>query len=225
MAPSPVIPNLRAAAEHSHARALAALDRQGAASLAAVTWTSVHLAAAERVLYPAVLRHVPHARHRVRTQLDADRRLHQALWQLDRQVTGAQAQVRTSAELLVADVRSALAEHAAGEQALLDELHDVTDAAQQDGLAARLAAVSAHAPTRPHPDTFHGRLLGSVSFTVEAWADRVRDAFDGRSVPTPHRLRPTPAVGKWGSYLTAAPRHAEPTDGTDGRPEAEPPAG
>jgi hypothetical protein len=40
---------------------------------------------------------------------------------------------------------------------------------------------------------------------LESWVDRIRDAMDNRTIPTPRPARIALPVGKWGAYLTAQP--------------------
>ena len=56
------------------------------------------------------------------------------------------------------------------------------------------------APTRPHPDTRHGRLVGGLAFWADGSADRVRDSMDSRTVPTPRRVPVRRPVTRWGAY-------------------------
>lgn len=186
--------------EHAHSHALAALDDPAANSLAAVTWSSAHLAAAERALYPVAARALDHGRVRVREQRALDQDLQHQLWRLDRRLTGDVHLRMAPIDELEDAVRVGLREHADGEHALVDGLRRELAPEQQRELAERLAQALVRAPTRPHPHTPHGAWTGGLGFWFGGLVDRQRDVMDSRSVPTPHPppvLRP---MTRWGAY-------------------------
>jgi hypothetical protein len=185
--------------EHAHRHAGAALD-DPAQPLAAVTWGSAHLAAVTRVLHPLACRTLPDGRERVRAQAATDRRLELALWQLDRRLTGDVQLQRTGVPTLVAAVRRALDAHAEQERALVRELSERLTPEQREQLGQDLERALVRAPTRPHPDTRHGRLVGGLAFWADGIVDRVRDSLDSRTVPTPHRVAVPRPVTRWGAY-------------------------
>lgn len=190
--------------EHAHEHALAALDDPAQSPLAAVTWASAHLAAVTRVLHPLACRTLPDGRQRVRAQAATDHRLELALWELDRRLTGDVQQQHVPIELLVDRVRSALQAHAHEEHDLVATLHDALDEQQRTAVGEQLSAALLRAPTRPHPDTRHGRLVGGLAFWVDGLVDRMRDGMDSRIVPTPRRV-PTPRpMTRWGAYALGA---------------------
>jgi hypothetical protein len=182
--------------EHAHRSAAAALDDPARSTLAAVTWGSAHLAAVTRVLHPLVCRTLPDGRERVREQEATDRRLELALWQLDRRLTGDVQLQRIGVPALVAAARRALDAHAEQERSLVGELSERLSPEQREQLGQDLARALVRAPTRPHPDTHHGRL----AFWADGIADRVRDSLDSRTVPTPHRVAVPRPVTRWGAY-------------------------
>ena len=182
--------------EHAHRHAAAALDDPAQTPLAAVTWGSAHLAAVTRVLHPLACRELPGGRERVRAQALTDRRLELALWQLDRRLTGDVQLQRTGVPVLVAAVRRALDAHAEQERSLVAELSERLSTEQREQLGQDLERALVRAPTRPHPDTHHGR----VSFWADGIADRVRDSLDSRTVPTPHRTAVPRPMTRWGAY-------------------------
>lgn len=191
--------------EHAHRHCLAALDDPDTNSLAAVTWASAHVAAVEHVLYPVAARTLRSGRERVRTQLAVDHRLQLALWRLDRRLTGDVHLARSPVLDLEEGVRRALRQHADGEQRLVTELCQALDAEQQRALSERLAAALQRGPTRPHPDTRHGRFAEGLGFWLGGAVDRLRDGLDSRTVPTPRPMtRPRP-LGRWGAYLLGVP--------------------
>lgn len=186
--------------EHAHDEVCAALDDPARNPLAAVTWGSAHLAAVTRVLHPLVSRTLPDGRERVGAQAVTDRRLELALWQLDRHLTGdVQLQDVAVAELVGA-ARRAVDAHAQSERALVSDLSERLTPEQQAQLGADLAAALLRAPTRPHPDTRHGRLVGGLAFWADGIADRLRDSMDSRTVPTPRRPPVRRPVTRWGAY-------------------------
>ena len=186
--------------EHAHRRAWAALDDPAQTPLAAVTWGSAHLAAVTHVLHPLACRTLPDGRERVRAQAVTDRRLELALWQLDRRLTGDVQLQRVGVPALKAAVRRALEAHAEQEHELVTDLADDLTPEELEQLGQDLAAALLRAPTRPHPDTRHGRLVGGLAFWADGIADRVRDSMDSRTVPTPRRLPVRRPVTRWGAY-------------------------
>ena len=186
--------------EHAHRHAGAALDDPAQSPLAAVTWGSAHLAAVTRVVHPLACRTLPHGRDRVRAQAKTDHRLELALWQLDRRLTGDVQLQRATVPSLVAAVRRALDAHAEQERSLISDLAERLTPEQQESLGEDLARALLRAPTRPHPDTRHGRLVGGLAFWADGIADRVRDSLDSRTVPTPRRAVVPRPMTRWGAY-------------------------
>ena len=186
--------------EHAHRRAWAALDDPAQTPLAAVTWGSAHLAAVTHVLHPLACRTLPDGRARVRAQAATDRHLELALWQLDRRLTGDVQLQRVGVPALKAAVRRALQAHAEQEHELVTDLAGDLTPEELEQLGQDLAAALLRAPTRPHPDTRHGRLVGGLAFWADGIADRVRDSMDSRTVPTPRRLPVRRPVTRWGAY-------------------------
>ena len=192
--------------EHAHSHAEAALDDPAQSPLAAVTWGSAHLAAVSRVLHPLACRTLPDGRQRVRLQAVVDRRLELALWQLDRRLTGDVQLQAVAVPALVAAVRRALTAHTVQERSLVDDLSAQLTAEQREQLGEDLARALLRAPTRPHPDTGHGRLVGGLAFWVDGVVDRVRDSLDSRTVPTPRRVVVPRPMTRWGAYALGAGR-------------------
>ena len=208
-----------------HRAALAALDDPGTNSLVAVSWLAAHLAAAEECVYGPARRRLPDGAALVHEQVRVDRRLHEALWRLDRRLTGDVHHAHRDVAELERAVRSRLEEHAEREHGLLEQLLAVLDVEERADLGRRLATALAHAPTRPHPHSPHPLWAGGVLHRLEAMADRLRDLMDGRDVPTPHEVRPPLQPGHWGSYVMARPFAAEGTDAADSPVAPEPPEG
>lgn len=199
------VPPIVADAHHAHDYALAALDDAMANSLVAVTWSSAHLAAVERVLHPQAARLLSGGRERVRAQTLVDSRLQRALWRLDRSLTGDVHMRGIRRDPLEDAVRVALREHAEGEHDLLTDLNVELDDDQRQDISRRLAVAMMRGPTRPHPT----RPLGGrtrMAFWFGGVVDRARDGMDGRSVPTPRRpVSPLPMT-RWGAYMVGPNR-------------------
>ena len=205
-------PDLRTELRHAHDNALAGLDDPSENTFAAVTWAAAHLAAVDRVLYPAVCAALPDGRQRVREQTAVDRRLQLALWELDRRLTG-DVHLRRPVATLEAGVRRALQAHVEGERALVDDLLAALSPEQQRDLVTRLATALLRSPTRPHPDTRHGLLGAGLTFWFGGVVDRMRDSLDSRIVPTPHRTSVPRPMTRWGAYALGQPPERAPEDG------------
>lgn len=192
--------------EHAHRHAGGALDDPAQSPLAAVTWGSAHLAAVTHVLHPLACRALPDGRERVRAQAATDHRLVLALWQLDRCLTGDVQLQRVGVPALVSAVRRALEAHAEQEGALVADLMEHLAPEQLDQVGEDLERALLRAPTRPHPDTRHGRVVGGLAFWAAGIADRIRDSLDSRTVPTPRRVVQPRPMTRWGAYaLGGAP--------------------
>ena len=220
--PGPRVPPVHASpdpglgdVEHAHGHVRDALGDASVNPLVAVTWGSAHLASVARVLHPVAARALPQGPELVAWQIAADRRLQQALWRLDRRLTGDVHLSRAPVHELEQGVRDALDLHEQGEARLVAGLREVLDATEQRELGDRLAAVLLRSPTRPHPHA-GSRRAWAVPFWFDALVDRARDAMDNRDVPTPHRVAPPQRLGRWGAYLLGVPDPVE-RDRTGGR--------
>ena len=199
--------------EHAHERAFAALDDLDVSSLVAVIWASAHLAAVQKSLYPVATRTLVDGQDRVRVQLAGDHRLQQVLWQLDRKLTGDVHLSPLSVDVLEAEVRRTLQEHVVGERSLVTDLVAVLDVQQRCALDVGLARAMLRGPTRPHPNTPHGRFSSRLTFWYDGVLDRVRDGLDSRIVPTPHRTGASRPMTRWGAYALGSP-DSRPGDGS-----------
>lgn len=192
---------LATAVEQPHDEALKCLEDPESGALCAVTWSSAHLAAVGRVVYPVARKTLPDGAARVRSLLEVDRRLQQALWRLDRRMTGDVHLSHVPGEVLEDRVREWLERHAELERVLVADLRAALSEEEERKLVAKLADVMPHAPTRPHPDTPRFVTLSTVGFKLDALADHLRDVMDNRQIPTPRLVKPARKVGLWGSYL------------------------
>lgn len=199
------VDHLQAALAEPHARALEALgEGSPGGPVAAVGWCSAHLAAVDRVLYPAVLRHLPKRRRAVRAARAQDRRLQQAVFRLDRRLTGDATLDHIPLADLRDEVRAALQAHAEVEAGLVDDLCAVLPPPERRALTQRLSVVMGTSPTRPHPHVRHTPLSPLVGW-CDALVDRARDAMDNRADPLGRPPRVVAAPGRWGSYLLGIP--------------------
>ncbi len=192
---------LSSAVQQPHDEAYKAMDDPESGPLCTVTWCSAHLAAVGRVVYPAARKHLPDGVSRVRALLEVDRRLQQALWRLDRRVTGDVHLSHIPEDVLEDRVREWLDRHAELERPLIADLRAALGEQQERELVQKLADVMPHAPTRPHPDTPRFLALSTLAFKLDAMADHLRDVMDNRQIPTPRLVKPTLKPGLWGSYL------------------------
>ena len=198
-------PELLTELGHAHEHVLDGLDDPSENTFAAVTWASAHLAAVDRVLYPAACAALDDGRERVRALQAVDKRLQLVLWELDRRLTGDVHLRRVPVQVLENGVRRALQAHVEGETALVHDLVRVLSAEQQRELVTRLATALLRSPTRPHPDTRHGRRSSGLTFWFDGVVDRIRDSLDSRIVPTPHRTSVPRPVTRWGAYALGTP--------------------
>lgn len=192
-----------------HARVLAALEDPRRNGSVAVAWCSAHLAAVDQVLHPAVHRHADRARDELHVARQRDHLLQVAVFRLDRRLTGDAHVDAVPLQRLADDVREALLQHATHEGRLVRALKAQLPPAGQQALADSLTAVTAEAPTRPHPHTPHTPLVGLVA-RVDAGVDRIRDVLDNRVSPLGRVTRSARPMSRWGAYLTATPYPDEP---------------
>lgn len=210
--------DLLTALEHAHRHTLAALDDPQVNSLAAVTWASAHLAAVARVLYPLAGRTLPEGHDRVRTSLAVDHRLQQALFRLDRRLTGDVHLRHMPVPALEDEVRRALRQHVGTERRLAEDLLAVLSPQEQQDLSDELATTLLRSPTRPHPYTRHSGLGGGLVFALDAVVDRARDSLDSRIVPTPHRTPVRRPLTRWGAYALGSPYETSQSEDRPSRP-------
>lgn len=199
--PAPLHPQLLQALHRPHEAASAALLDPQVDSLHAVTWVATHLGAVNRVLHPALCKHLPAGAERVRVLAEVDRQMHRCLWQLDRRLTGDVHTATREVSELEKAVEKALRRHARYEHGAVEELARLLPEDEQAALAERVEHAVKHAPTRPHPDAPVRGPMAALAYRVEAGADHLRDLMDNRHVPSPRDV-PVPLVpGRWGSYL------------------------
>jgi hypothetical protein len=176
--------------EGAHERALVAFTTPDADFMSSIGWLSAHLAAVERVLHPALVRHLPEAAELLRDDHEVTHRLAHLLRLLERRMSGDATAARLDPGQLRSEVLATLVGHAATEHALLDRLARVIGPAATDELATRYQRALELAPTRPHPHAPSHGHAGAVAFRLTALRDRVLDTLDGRVTGTPKRRRP-----------------------------------
>ena len=203
--------DLLAVVSEPHTRAIDALDEPEQGALPAVAWCSAHLAAVDTVLYGTVHHRLGRGgRQQLRLARRADHALQQAIFRLDRRLTGDVHLVHLPVQEVAEEVRRALRAHADAEARVVAMLQSMLSAQEQAELADDLSAAMADAPTRPHPHTPHTPLARLVA-RVDAGVDRVRDVLDNRVAPLGRRVRPARPMGRWGAYFTGTPYPDEPS--------------
>ncbi len=204
---------LEATTTDAHRRVLDAMPDRGGDGVTAVAWASAHLAATDKVVYAAADA-VPAARPALREARTADRLLQRAVFRLDRRLTGDAHLDASTIDSVVAEVRDALGGHTRAERRVVDALGRALDPEQREALGARLVEATAGAPTRPHPHTPHSAVSPLVAW-VDAVVDRVRDLLDNRVTATGRTVRPARPLGRWASYVMAAPYPLAPEKASD----------
>lgn len=186
--------------EAAHQRALRALTEQKA-PLDTVIWLSAHLAAVDRVVLPAVRRHVPGTSAAIKDQERISTEMQHALRMLEQLLAGDALARRHDRSALTDAVAALLSRHAAGEHQLLDALARALSPEEATRLEERYERAISDGPTRPHPHSAHEGVTGRAQFMFNRARDHVMDVLDARHVPLPKRRRPAPRNGKWASYL------------------------
>ncbi len=154
-----------------------------------VAWLSGHVAALDRVISPAVSRHLSWARRATTMQQARTRQLERTLRRLHAHLNGDAGTPLPELHRLHSQLLQTLAEHDHGAQALILQLQQSLAAQDFQGLIDRYEAGSRHGPTRPHPGISHSGLVGHLAYRAAAVCDRVLDVLDSRAVhpiPRPH---------------------------------------
>ncbi len=155
-----------------------------------VAWLSQHLAALDRVVYPAAVRQLPSARRAITVQRAGSRDLEQALRRLHAHLNGDAKAPRRELSQLHSQLLQALQRHSQGQQKLLEQLEQSLPEQDWNGLAARYHASLGRGPTRPHPHVPHAGLAGRLAYRAAALCDRVLDVLDSRPL---HPVPPGPS--------------------------------
>lgn len=190
--------------ERAHAEARRVLDTPR--RMEAVVWLASHLAAVDRVVYPAAAERLTGGRLLVRQQRRAAHELQQLLRRLEQTLAGDAWAGHVDTEALLGRLRARVDQHAGTEREVLRRLSGVLSDVEQQQLVRRFDDCLQHAPTRPHLVIPHLRPLAGLTFRFDALRDRILDAMDGRRIPTPrpapHQHRP----GRWGHYALGRPQ-------------------
>lgn len=147
-----------------------------------VAWLSGHVAALDRVIYPAAGRHLPAARQATDWQRARTRSLERTLRRLHAHLNGDASAPLRELHRLHSQLLQTLAEHNEGALDLLVRLQQALPAQDFEGLMARYEAGMQNGPTRPHPGIRHSGLAGQLAYRAAAVCDRVLDVLDSRAV-------------------------------------------
>lgn len=180
--------------------ALALLDDPTAGPLDAVMWLSAHLSAVQHVVQPAVRRTLDD-RAAVQSLRAGATRIERILRLLEQSLSGDGLVVGLDRNKMGHELLDMVRAQAAMERALLLRLADRLSPDEQRQLGASYQRALEHAPTRPHPHTPHGRLLGAPAFRVNGWRDRLLDTLDARRVTTPKPQHSPVKSSRWGDYV------------------------
>ena len=175
-----------------------ALDQARPQYTDVVVWLSQHLAALDRVVYPAAARQLPHAGQVIHAQQTRGRDLERVLRRLHAHLNGDGSAPLRELTGLHRQLLQTLGEHSQGERRLLERLSCALPAQDWDRLTARYRASLAHGPTRPHPFTPHAGVAGRVASRAAAAVDRLLDVLESRPVH-PLRSQPAPSAAAPGS--------------------------
>jgi hypothetical protein len=189
---------LTATIETAHERVLSAFADGDVAS--GIVWLSAHLAAVDRVVHPAIRRHLPRGDNRLADLKRARNTLQRDLRALEQLVAGDVHARGVVANAVVDDVHARLRGHADAEHALIDELARALGPDRSAELSGHYARALADGPTRPHIHKAHDGLAGRLWFSIDRIRDHVLDVLDSRRVPIPRQRSARRSVGRWGHY-------------------------
>jgi hypothetical protein len=199
------IGRLVSAAEEFHGPQAAGRERWSAAS----TVLSTHLAAMERAVYPAAVKHASGGRGHVAGQLRAARAVALAIRDLEHQLYGDFFAPQRSVALSQEAVRPVLDDYLQGERELVQNLVDGLTGSQERSVAQRLTVAQEIGASRPHPHVPLRWPLSAVAFWFNRNWDALLDVLDNR-IAAESRPRQTVPVGRWGHYLTGLPLSQQP---------------
>lgn len=189
---APVARDLARELDEARTAALALLEQPGRTAVSAVAVLCNQLSAFTTVIAPQLPRS---AAYLDLTVLTAQQ--HRALRALESQLCG-DASTRETEEVHAVMHRVVDLSRRAGalERELLADL--CTELGQERCLALleKHARALHHGPTRPHPSSPRGRVLGGLSFRFNARRDRVMDVLDARTVPSAHPVAVHKATGR-----------------------------
>ena len=149
--------------------------------------TSQHLAAAEDVLLPEVLK-LPDGKAKVAAYVANARELERSLRFLKGRIYGDSRVQHLRRDELWREIDRLLDGHETLEtelgKALVDQVRDVS------ALTERLLTAEENAPTRAHPSSPHTGQAGRLAHRMWRLADTAWDSAEGRVVPTRYREHP-----------------------------------
>jgi len=149
--------------------------------LAEISQISVHLAALERTVLPVAAAKIYDSQGEVGDLRRRGRELADALYWLERHLTGDARAVRWPERELSDAARVAAASHARSERAVVDALKPALSDREIAELSRSYHQAALAAPTRPHPSLSFRGFAGRIAFRVAAFIDATRDGLDNRS--------------------------------------------
>jgi hypothetical protein len=170
-----------------------------------VTTASRHLHAVNQVLVPPARKALPDGKELTHAYLDSMRVLEVVLAHVKAHEYGSVWEKRIAWPSVWSEVRTALEEQRAREEALAEGLTDRLDDGELDALAERLDEAEPREPSRPHPYLPHRGPFGAMARGIVRRTDRAWDHAEGRPLSWPAKAakkRP----GLLGQYLMADPR-------------------
>jgi len=171
---------------------------------------SVHLAALERSVLPTAEHTIVDGAASATALARRGRDLSDALYRLDRHLTGDMLLAGLSTGQLVDEVQARAAEQAQAERTVLAALMATLDEGGLVTLARAYHRAAIAAPTRPHPHLPSRGWRRRIAGTLAGRLDRVRDTLDSRPVSVPIRAAATQAMAD----LDAPTRDVDPTLGS-----------
>jgi len=172
---------------------------------AAVAAMCQHLATADFVVYPDLVRVLPHAAGTVARLRAGAREMQPILRGVQQIAAGDTYAPGTVAADLHGEFSAAISEHGQIEEDLLREYDEAAPAWRRERLVAEYERMLPRAPSRPHPYLFgRGPFAGRLGSQVLGRWDKVLDIMDSREVPWAP-VREPDEVGPWGAWLLGRP--------------------
>jgi len=172
---------------------------------AAVAVMCQHLATADFVVYPDVVRVLPEAAGTVARLRAGAREMQPILRGVQQIAAGDTYAPGTAAAELRGEFSAAISDHGQIEEDLLREYDEAAPAWRRERLVAEYERMLPRAPSRPHPYLFgRGPFAGRLGGRLLGRWDKVLDIMDSREVPWAP-VREPDEVGPWGAWLLGRP--------------------